>query len=82
MGNVLLIINSGFRCNTFNLTVSTLTSQHPKGVAADIKVPKNMTVEAMFVVAKESEMFGGIGIYNTFIHLDNGPKRNYWNERS
>lgn len=77
LGNVPLIMNSGFRCHTYNDTMSTRKSQHPKGVAADIKISKDI-----FTMAIESKLFGGIGIYDTFIHLDVGPKRNPWDERS
>ncbi len=82
LGNVPLIINSGFRCNIHNATVSIPTSEHTKGIAADIERPKSINAETIFVVAKESKLFGGIGIYNTFIHLDNGPKGREWDERS
>ena len=62
LGNKQLIVNSGFRCQTYNDTIPTSspTSQHIKGTAADIRIPNGMDSETVFTIAKESKMFGGI----------------------
>lgn len=76
-----LHVNSGFRCLIYNRSIgSNDNSQHPKGVAADIKIPENINIELMLTIA--IELFGGVGIYDTFFHLDNGPRRKHWDERS
>lgn len=71
-----IIINSGYRCPERNAQVKgSPTSQHLHGKAVDIAVrgvsPKRVAAEA------EKIGFGGIGIYETFTHLDtrNGKAR-------
>lgn len=73
-----LIVLSGFRCIVHNKEIgSSDDSEHTKGRAADIKILNNL----IYRVAKDSDMFGGIGQYDTFIHLDIGIKRE-WDERT
>lgn len=73
-----LIVTSGFRCIVHNAEIGgEEDSEHTKGRAADIKTP-NSTI---YRVARDSGMFGGIGQYDTFIHLDIGKKRD-WDERT
>lgn len=80
-----LKVNSGFRCITHNAIVGgEPDSQHTKGYAADIAIVDGMTVEQMRGTAETIGAFqyGGIGLYNTFIHLDvrpDGPAR--WDYR-
>ena len=74
-------INSGFRCLVYNRFVgSTDTSQHPRGYAADIGRIPGLSIDEMINVAASIEAFanGGIGRYETFIHVDvrrDGPSR-------
>lgn len=74
-------INSGFRCLVHNRNVgSDDSSQHPRGYAADIRKMEDFTIDEMVTLAKTIEAFeeGGIGRYETFIHVDvrlDGPAR-------
>ena len=70
-------ISSGFRCSTHNKNVGGATnSYHMKGQAADIKVKGVEPAE----VAKYAESIGilGIGLYDTFTHVDTRTKKSFW----
>lgn len=75
-GNRPVTINSGYRCAKHNAAVGGVsTSQHLLGKAADIEV-------AGLAPAKVAELaekvgFGGIGLYDSFCHVDVGPKRKW-----
>ncbi len=77
---VQLIINSGFRCLKHNREIhSKDTSQHPRGTAADVKRPDNVSIEALTRAALSIPALknGGIIIYWWGLHLDirNGAYR-------
>ena len=76
-------VNSGYRCDKHNAKVGGVkNSQHRFGLAADIKVT-GLSTESTFLQVKASGLFDGIGLYNTFIHVDKrgtGPAR--WDKRS
>ncbi len=51
-------------------------SQHMYGRALDLKPPKGMSVEMFYSLirsASESMGIGGMGLYNTFVHVDIRP---------
>ena len=64
-----MTINSGFRCRKHNAAVGgSVNSQHTIGNAADIDLG---TRDIWDVKQKAIELgFRGIGLYDTFIHLD------------
>lgn len=73
-------INSGYRTPTYNKSVGGASqSQHLYGTAADICIagvePKDVAAYA------ETLLFntGGIGIYNTFVHVDVRKEKARWN---
>ncbi len=75
-----LFISSGFRCFSHNSKIgSTDGSQHPRGTAADVwchgKTPRKIAAEAENIEAFRQ---GGLGIYNTFVHLDVREGRVRW----
>ena len=73
LGNNPIKINSGFRYYTYNKKIGgAKNSQHIYGNAADIVV-RNVSPSKVYKVARESS-FGGIGLYNSFVHVDT---RNY-----
>ena len=81
-----LTINSGFRCNKHNKKIGgSVNSQHTLGLAADIKDKYNR-VEPILIadIASEIEPFksGGIGVYDTFAHVDIRKERARWDERT
>lgn len=80
-----LIVNSGLRCPEHNRNVGgSSDSRHLYGLAADISLPKGYTSADMEELAEEYEPFlnGGIGLYDTFIHLDVRGRRARWDGRS
>jgi hypothetical protein len=72
LGKVPVRVVSGYRCPKYNAKVcGAKNSQHLKGTAADIQVkgfkPVYVAIEAGMV---EQFYKGGIGLYNTFTHVD------------
>jgi len=71
-------INSGYRCPKNNKEVGGVTnSQHVLGTATDITI-SGLTSKQ---IAKYAEQigFGGIGIYQDFIHVDVRSNKARWN---
>jgi uncharacterized protein YcbK (DUF882 family) len=63
-------INSGFRCRTHNARVGgAKDSFHVRGLATDI-VTKGVKIAEMAKLLKEMDIFGGVIVYPTFIHVD------------
>ena len=80
---VAVTINSGYRTSAYNKKVGGATnSQHVKGTAADI-VAKGVDP---LTVAQYAEYLmpnsGGIGVYQTFTHVDVRTSRSRWDNRS
>lgn len=74
-----LKVNSGFRCYRHNWNIgSTYSSQHPRGLAADLAIPAGMTAAELAAVAESLGLFGGIGVYPTWVHVDFGPAGRRW----
>lgn len=72
-----LTINSGYRCAKHNKAVGGSSgSYHTKGQAADIVVKGVKPAE----VAKYAESIGikGIGLYDTFVHIDTRTTKFFW----
>ena len=74
-----LTLNSFFRTPSHNKKVGGVdNSMHMYGIAVDMKLPSGYTpVAFMNVVEKVAGTQCGIGIYNTFIHLDFGRSRRW-----
>lgn len=73
LGNNPIKLTSGFRYYTYNKKIGGANnSQHIYGKAADISV-RNVSPEKVYKAARESS-FGGLGLYNSFVHVDT---RNY-----
>lgn len=74
---VSVVINSGYRCPEHNAAVGgSPRSQHVEGTAADIRW-KGMDMEDAAILAEQCGA-DGIGIYETFIHVDVRGKRARW----
>lgn len=76
-----ITITSGYRSPEYNKKIGGATkSQHILGKAADIKVQGLTPSE----VAKFAEKvgFGGIGIYDSWIHVDVREGHARWDERN
>lgn len=76
-----IIINSAYRTASHNKKVGgSPTSQHLYGRAADIKV-KNVKPIKVFELAKQVG-FNGVGLYDTFVHVDVRPYKTYFDYRT
>ena len=73
-------INSGFRTAAHNKSVGGATySQHLYGTAADIVVKGVQPTEVAAYANTLMPNTGGIGIYNTFTHVDVRTAKSRWN---
>ena len=76
-------VNSGYRSKLHNKRVGGVSnSQHTQHKAADIHIDSQEIgdmIETMFDALMNGE--GGIGRYNTFIHLDSRSGRARWDNR-
>ena len=65
-------IHSGYRTVSFNASLknSSKKSQHCNGLAADIKVEGHTPKEVYDYTCSLLGDHGGVGIYNTFVHVD------------
>ena len=75
------IINSGYRCPDHNKEVSGSKNSWHMIFATDVR-PKwgegyDQRLKAMYKMALEVH-FGGIGLYESFIHLDLRPEETRW----
>lgn len=76
-----VIISSGYRTAEYNANVGGGSSSlHLYGRAADIKV----TGVSPWNVAKYAENIGvkGVGLYNSFVHIDTRDTKYYWDSTS
>lgn len=70
-------INSGYRCQKHNKSVGgAKNSRHTQGMAADVVVKGVKPIK----VAQFAETIGirGIGLYDTFVHIDSRESKFYW----
>tara|TARA_R110000787_G_scaffold15472_2_gene47834 strand:- start:363 stop:755 length:393 start_codon:yes stop_codon:yes gene_type:complete len=80
-------LTNSYRCTRHNSDVGgSVNSQHLKGLAADIKSsdinPKDMAAIVDDLMKCESFKLGGVGIYNTFTHVDIRGVRARWSKTS
>ena len=80
-------INSAVRCKNHNqLVKGSPKSQHLLGKAVDIITNKfivNQIYDVVIKLQKQGKIkFNGIGIYNTFLHLDLRDNKTEWNYKS
>ena len=72
IGNKPIHVNSGYRCINHNRNVGgASSSKHLLGQAVDIRVDE-MGSDELVSFAEKIPLFrdGGIGIYDTFVHVD------------
>lgn len=92
LGDVPMVVNSCCRCAAHNRKVGgSPTSKHLTGNALDF-VPKRVPVKDAFMqivaawLAGSLPELGGVGLYNTFIHIDTAKAADghlrTWDERS
>lgn len=70
-GNKPIYINSACRCVIHNKNVGgSNTSQHILGKAADIRCNHKTPDELSYIANEILGLTGGVGVYNTFCHVD------------
>lgn len=80
---VAVTINSGYRTSAYNKKVGGVSnSQHVKGTAADIVVKGVDPLTVGQYVEYIMPDHGGIGVYQTFTHVDVRSNRSRWDHRS
>jgi len=78
-----VIINSANRCIKYNRTIGSKdTSQHTKGTAADIVVKDHTPEEVYAYIDSQRINIGGLGIYDTFVHVDVREEMARWDHRT
>ena len=78
-----VIINSAYRTSSYNKKVGGATnSQHIQGTAADIVVKGASPLEVAQYVEHIMPDSGGIGVYQSFTHVDVRASRSRWDNRS
>lgn len=77
-----IIVNSGYRSPAHNMKVGGVpNSYHVLGMAADIR-PKNLDdLPRLQRLADSINFNGGVGFYDTFVHVDVRPMRARWDMR-
>lgn len=77
-------INSAFRCGYHNNSIRTSASRsrHMAGHAADISVIGFDPVDVYNYINIELNHNGGLGLYNTFVHVDVRGDDVRWDNRS
>ena len=78
-------LTNAYRCKEHNADVGgSVNSQHLKGKAADIKSkqfsPSEIATITDDLMKNESFTLGGVGIYNTFTHVDTRGSRARWSK--
>jgi len=80
-----LDLTNAYRCKEHNADVGgAVNSQHLKGKAADVKSstmsPSEIAVIVDDLMKSEKFKLGGVGIYNTFTHVDIRGSRARWSK--
>lgn len=77
-------VNSGYRTVAYNSTLKNASpkSQHTHGNAADIVVYGVKPIVVYNYFNKTYPNKYGVGIYNTFVHIDVRPVKNRWDCRT
>lgn len=81
LANKPLKILSGYRCVEHNKAVGgAASSEHTRGMAADVAVPKGMTMNEFYSKAASVPGLNGIGVYpqEGFIHVDVRAAKARW----
>lgn len=78
-----IIVNSGYRSPEHNAKVGGVkNSFHTQGLAADIRPEDLKDLPELQKIADELNPHGGVGFYNTFVHVDVRGKKSRWDNRT
>jgi uncharacterized protein YcbK (DUF882 family) len=73
-GDVPLTVLSGYRTAAHNRRIGgAQKSQHVQGRALDLRPPKGWSVAKFATLIRDVHLTGGLGIYETFVHVDVRP---------
>ena len=66
-----LVVTSGYRSPEHNQAVGGVAnSYHTQGLAADIRPENQKDLPALWELCRRLNVTGGVGIYDTFVHVD------------
>ncbi|MCH9664311.1 MAG: DUF882 domain-containing protein [Gammaproteobacteria bacterium] len=75
-------INSAYRTRQHNTNVGGVSnSQHRKGRAVDVHIDNQEDGDRLEELAHKY-LIGGVGRYNSFIHIDSRGTKAYWDKRT
>ncbi len=77
-----LVVNSGYRSPAHNAAVGGVpNSYHTKGLAADIRPVDPKDLDELYELADRMNQTGGVGRYETFVHVDRRGVYARWDYR-
>lgn len=77
-----VLVNCGYRSPEHNAKVGGVkNSFHVQGLAADIRPKDLKDLAQLQSIADSKNPNGGVGLYDTFVHVDVRGKRGRWDER-
>lgn len=78
-----IIVNSGYRSPEHNKAIGGVkNSFHVHGLAADIRPEDLKDLPELQKIADELNPHGGVGFYNTFVHVDVRGEKSRWDNRT
>lgn len=80
-----IVVNSGYRSPEHNAAIGGVSnSQHVLGTAADVRpLNANMSdLPELQAICDEMNPHGGVGFYDTFVHVDVRGERARWDNRT
>ncbi len=78
-----IIVNSGYRSPEHNANVGGVkNSTHIQGIAADIRPQNKEDLKELRKIADELNPHGGVGFYDSFVHVDVRGEKARWDKRT
>lgn len=78
-----LYVNSGYRSPSWNEKVGGVkNSFHCKGLAADVRPADQDDLPRLQEIALRVVHHGGVGLYDTFVHIDGRGYKARWDNRT
>ena len=80
-----IVINSGYRSPSWNAKVGGASNSfHIKGLACDIRPTNDDAdkLERLASICLSTNTIGGVGLYDTFVHIDARGTKARWDNRT